>query len=75
MHILDQDHTSFITDVRLYCYKVMSFGLKNSRATNQRMVNKMFVTQMGCMMEFRIIDMLLNLKKSEDHTNAIPKYV
>ena len=30
MHVPDQEHTSFITDHRLYCYKVMSFGLKSA---------------------------------------------
>ena len=26
MHVLDQEHTSFIMDRGLYCYKVMPFG-------------------------------------------------
>ena len=30
MHVLDQERTSFITDRELYCYKAMSFGLKNT---------------------------------------------
>ena len=33
MHVPDQEHTSFITDRRLYYYKVMSFGLKNAEMT------------------------------------------
>ena len=32
MHPQDQEKTSFITDRGLYCYKVMSFGLKNAGA-------------------------------------------
>jgi hypothetical protein len=33
MHKVDQEKTTFITDLGLYYYKVMSFGLKNIGAT------------------------------------------
>ncbi|KAL5567230.1 hypothetical protein UlMin_030394 [Ulmus minor] len=35
MHQPDQEHTAFLTDQGLYCYKVMPFGLKNAGATYQ----------------------------------------
>ena len=41
MHVPDQEHTSFIIDRELYCYKVMSFRL-NTGATYQCLVNIMF---------------------------------
>ena len=38
MHLDDEEKTSFITDERVYCYRVMPFGLKNARVTYQRMI-------------------------------------
>ena len=38
----DQEKTSFVTSQGLFCYKVMSFELKNTGATYQRLMNKMF---------------------------------
>ena len=40
-----QDKTSFITSQGLFCYKVIPFGLKNARATYQRLVNHIFHPQ------------------------------
>ena len=42
MEEADQEKTSFVTSQGLFCYKVMSFELKNARATYQRLMNKMF---------------------------------
>ncbi|KAI5351091.1 hypothetical protein L3X38_003982 [Prunus dulcis] len=42
MHEHDKTKTSFIIKRRTYCYKVMPFGLKNTGATYQRLVNKIF---------------------------------
>ena len=38
----DQEKTTFNTSQRLSYYKVMPFGLKNAKATYQRLVNKIF---------------------------------
>ena len=43
----DQERTSFVTSQGLFCYKVMSFRLKNAGATYQRLMNKMFTHQIG----------------------------
>ena len=61
----DQEKTTFITDRGNYCYRVISFGLKNAGATYQRLVNRMFSEQLGKMIEVYIDDMLENPSKSE----------
>ena len=43
----DQEKTSFVTSQGLFCYKVMSFGLKNTSVTYQRLMNKMFAHHIG----------------------------
>ena len=43
----DQEKTSFITNKRLFCYKVMPFGLKNAGAMYQTLMNRMFHNQIG----------------------------
>ena len=42
MYPPDAEKTSFITPRKLYYYNVIPFGLKNARATYQRLVTKMF---------------------------------
>ena len=71
MHIPDQEHTSFITDLGLYCYMVMPFGLKNAGATYQSLVNHIFYNQIGKTMEVYVDDMLVKSKKSSDHTRDL----
>ena len=43
----DQEKTLFVTSQGLFCYKVMSFGLKSASVTYQRLMNKMFANQIG----------------------------
>ena len=67
MHVPDQEHTFFITDRGLYCYKIMPFGLKNVGATYQRLVNMMFKEQIGKTIEVYVDDMLVKSKVALDH--------
>ena len=45
----------------------MPFRLKNTGATYQRLVTKMFKDQLGKTMEVYIDDMLVKSKRKEDH--------
>ena len=73
MHPEDQKKTSFIIDRGLYCYKVMSFGLKNARAMYQQLVNKMFQGQIGRNMKVYIDDMLVKSTESGNHAHNLHK--
>ena len=52
----------FVTNQGYYCYKVMPFGLKNARATYQRLMNRMFSHQIGRNVEVYVNDMLVKSK-------------
>ncbi|XP_057520889.1 uncharacterized protein LOC130801138 [Amaranthus tricolor] len=65
--IEDQPHTAFITNAGVYCYKVMPFGLKNAGATYQRMVNKVFQSQIGRNLEVYVDDMIKKSKQASQH--------
>nr|KYP64666.1 Transposon Ty3-I Gag-Pol polyprotein [Cajanus cajan] len=45
MYLPNAKKTTFITDQTNFCYQVMSFGLKNARATYQRLMDKVFHQQ------------------------------
>ena len=67
MRVPDQEHTSFIIDRGLYCYKVIPFSLKNAGVTYQHLVNMMFREQIGKTMEVYEDDMLVKLKIATEH--------
>ena len=63
----DQEKISLVTAQGTYCYRVMSFGLKNAGATYQRLVNRMFQKHIGTTMEVYIDDMLVKSTTAELH--------
>ena len=58
----DQKKTTFVTPTGNYHYKVMSFVLKNAGSTYQRMMTKMFESQLGKSIEVNIDDMVVKSK-------------
>ncbi|PKI46298.1 hypothetical protein CRG98_033307 [Punica granatum] len=50
---------AFFKDNGVYYYKVMPFGLKNAGTTYQRLVNSMFVEQLGRNVEAYVDDMIV----------------
>ncbi|KAI9174582.1 hypothetical protein LWI28_019545 [Acer negundo] len=67
MHPDDQEKTAFVTERGTFCYKVMHFGLKNARATYQRLVNKMFADMLGMTIEVYIDDLLVKSLMAQQH--------
>nr|XP_018682885.1 PREDICTED: uncharacterized protein LOC108953088 [Musa acuminata subsp. malaccensis] len=63
----DQENIAFVTNSGAYCYKVMPFGLKNARATYQRMVDKLFKHQLSRNMEVYVDDMIIKSKVASAH--------
>ena len=55
----DQEKTSFVISQGIFCYKVMPFGLKNTGATYQRLMNKMFARQIRRNVKVYVDDMLV----------------
>ncbi|GJV02104.1 reverse transcriptase domain-containing protein [Tanacetum coccineum] len=59
----DEEKTAFYTEQGTYCYTKMSFGLKNARATYQRLVDSTFQSQIGRNLEAYLDDMVIKSKE------------
>ena len=71
MHLPDAEKTTFISPYGLFCYNVMLFGLKNTGATYQRLVTKMFRPLLGKTMKVYIDDMLVKSKERPNHAKHL----
>ena len=67
----NQEKIAFVTSQGLYCYKVMSFGLKNTGATYQRLVNQVFNKQIGKNMEVYVDNMFVKTKEVKTHLDDL----
>ncbi|GKB29464.1 reverse transcriptase domain-containing protein [Tanacetum coccineum] len=61
----DEDKTAFFAGEGTFCYRKMPFGLKNARATYQRLVDKVFSDQIGKNLEAYIDDLGAVSSKSQ----------
>lgn len=67
----DEERTMFITNMSLFCYRVMPFGLKNTGATYQRLVNRIFKPLIERTMEVYIDDMITKSKEPVEHVRHL----
>ncbi|RDY05199.1 hypothetical protein CR513_10981, partial [Mucuna pruriens] len=69
----DKEKTTFITTWGTFCYKVMSFGLKNARATYQRAMVTLFHDMMHKEVEVYVDDMIAKSKTPGQHIDYMQK--
>jgi hypothetical protein len=55
----------FITPNGIYCYKVMTFGLKNAGATYQKAIQKCLSSQIGKNVEAYVDDMVVKTTEQD----------
>ena len=60
-------NNAFVTPIENYHYKMMPFGLKNAGSTYQRMMTRMFKSQLGKNIEIYIDDMVVKSKVVSEH--------
>ena len=70
----DMTKTTFTTEWRIYCYMVMSFGLKHAGATYQRMAMALLHDMMHNEVEVYVDDMIVKSKDRENHTTNLRKF-
>ena len=67
----DQEKTAFLTPIGNYHYKVMPFSLKKAGSTYQRMMTRMFESQLGKSIETYIDDMVVKSKVASKHVRDL----
>ena len=68
MHPRDESKTAFMTETCSYCYKVMPFGLKNTGATYQRLMDKVLAPMLGRNVQAYVDDMVVTSQEKGRHT-------
>ena len=70
----DQEKTYFVTPIENYHYKVMPSGLKNAGSTYQRMMTKMFASQIGKNIKVYIDNMVVKSKIVSEHVGDLTNF-
>jgi hypothetical protein len=65
LHPDNKDKTAFITPHGIYYYKVMTFGLKNARATYQKAIQKCLKLQIGKNVEAYVDDVVVQTTEED----------
>lgn len=73
MALEDEELTAFRTPKGVYCYTVMSFGLKNAGATYQRAMTVIFSDMLHNKIECYVDDLVVKTRKREHHLNDLKR--
>jgi hypothetical protein len=65
LHPDDEDKMTFIRPHGIYCYKVMTFGLKNAGVTYQKAIQKCLKSQIGKNVETYVDDAVVNTTEED----------
>ena len=74
MAFRDMTKTTFTTKWGIYCYTMMSFGLKNTGTTYQRMAITLLHDMMHNEVEVYVDDMIMKSKEREGHIVNLRKF-
>ena len=65
------ENTTFVTQWGTFCYKVMSFGLKNAEATYQRAMVALFHDMIHHEIDIYVDDMISISQSEEEHLSPV----
>ena len=71
MALEDHEKTTFVTMWGIFCYKVMTFSLKNAGATYQRAMVTLFHDMMHKEIEVYVDDLIAKSRKDESHVENL----
>ena len=71
MYPEDEKHTSFRIPLGVYCYTVMSFGLKNAGATYQWAMSMIFCDHLRKTVECYIDDIAVKSRDKNEHLHDL----
>ncbi|GJU71652.1 reverse transcriptase domain-containing protein [Tanacetum coccineum] len=69
----DEEKTAFITNQGIFCYTKMPFGLRNTGATYQRLVDKAFHKQIGMNLDVYVDDLVIKSRTEDEIVRDIEK--
>lgn len=75
MLVIDKLKTSFTTEWSIYYYLVMPFGLKNMRATYQRMAITLLYDMVHKKIEVYVDDIMVKSLMREEHFVTLDKFL